>query len=226
MSFFPEGSNDVVGPDSHHRRPMKIGPFLPDALRDLMDRARHRVMPDRSPADPTWSLTTAQPGDMTSALASLDRIRDDCRRMVTRRASLSAGAAIVPLPLLDVGTDIAILLKLLPRINERFGLTPEQIASLDVESKRLVMMFASSVGSLLVGRLVTREIVVRMLMKMGVRLTAAGVVKYVPLLGQALSASLSFGAMKLLGNRHVDDCYEVARRTLVSRSAAVDITGT
>ena len=153
--------------------------------------------------------------DVATALAQLDRIRDDCRAIVTRRATMSATAAVVPIPGLDIGTDVAILIALLPRINEKFGLAPHQIDALDVETKRVVMMFVSSVGSNLIGRLVTRDLVIKLLMRMGVRVTTKGVVRYVPLIGQAISASLSFGAMKLLGNRHVDDCYEVARRALL-----------
>lgn len=188
-------------------------------LRDLIDRTRSRMASRSLPGGGT-SLVTV---DVAASLAELDRVRADCHRLVTRRATWSAGAAVIPLPGLDVGTDLAILLKLLPTINERFGLTPQQVDQLDVESKRLVMVFAGSVGSLLIGRLVTREVVLKMLMKMGVRITTAGIVKFVPLLGQALSASLSFGAMKLLGDKHVEDCYEVARRTLLARSDIVDI---
>ena len=198
-------------------------------LRDLVERARSRVAShsasrSRSSSARASVVTAAVAAD----IAELDRIRAECHRLVTRRASWSAGAAVIPLPGLDVGTDLAILLKLLPKINERFGLTPQQIDQLDVESKRRVMVFASGVGSMLIGRLVTRELVVRLLMRMGVRITAAGVVKYVPLLGSALAASLSFGAMKLLGDRHVEDCYEVARRTLLAQARdstdIVDIT--
>ena len=151
------------------------------------------------------------------ALHSLDAIRDHCRALVTRRAALSAGAAVVPLPGLDVGTDVAILIKLLPKINEQFGLTPEQIDQLDSDTKSVVMMFITGLGSSLVGRFITRELVIKVLMKLGVRITTKGIVKFVPLMGQALSASISFGAMKLLGNQHIDECYEVARRTLVQR---------
>jgi len=39
----------------------------------------------------------------------------------------------------------------------------------------------------------------------------------VPILGQALAASISFGAMKLLGNAHVDDCYAVAKKALLAQ---------
>ena len=183
---------------------------------DTARRIRARLKttdPSSAQAAPTVALTP----DVERALEQLDTIRDDCRRLVLRRASLSAGVAVVPLPGLDVGTDIAILLKLLPRINERFGLTPQQIEALDPETKRVVLMFVGSVGSTLVGRLITRDLVMKVLMKMGVRVTTKGIVKFVPLIGQAVSASISFGAMKILGDRHVDDCYRVARQALLER---------
>jgi uncharacterized protein (DUF697 family) len=188
---------------------------------DTVRRARASVTGDRSRRT-TMVASPLSGHDVATALKQLDAIRTQCRAMVTRRASLSAGVAIVPIPGLDIGTDVAILLQLLPRINEKFGLTPTQIEQLDVETKRVVMMFISAVGSNLIGRLITRELVAKLLMKMGVRLTTQGVVKYVPLLGQALSASLSFGAMRLLGNRHIDDCYEVARRALLEAVAPAD----
>ena len=196
--------------DAHGNR-MKHDAQLAEAFWNVVRRAREAV----SPSKPAEVPSIVDPSD---GLRQLDAIRDECRALVTRRATLSAGAAVVPVPGLDIGTDVAILLKLLPRINEKFGLSPEQIEGLDTDTKRVVMMFISAVGSNLVGRLVTRELVMKMLMKMGVRLTTQGVVKYVPLVGQALSASISFGAMKLLGNRHIDDCYEVARRALVERA--------
>lgn len=194
----------------------------------LVRRARPGKSSERAP--PT-EASLHQAATLTStetklALEQLDKIRDECRKLVTRRASISAGVAVVPIPGVDLGTDIAILLKLLPQINQRFGLSPAQIEGLDAETKRLVMMFIGSVGSVLVGRLITRDLVVKILMKLGVRLTAAGVVKYVPLLGQALSAGISFGAMKLLGNRHIDDCYEVARRTLLEHASPDLVTPT
>ena len=187
-----------------------------ELARSFWDTARRIGAARKTPATPPPAGSLSP--ESQRALAGLDAIRDDCRRLVTRRATMSAGAAVIPLPGLDVGTDIAILLKLLPEINERFGLTPAQIDGLDAETKRVVMMFVGSVGSAVIGRLVTRDLVVRVLLKMGVRVTTKGVVKFVPLLGQALSASISYGAMKLLGNRHIDDCYEVARRTLLRQA--------
>ena len=41
------------------------------------------------------------------SLAELDRIRDECKSMVTKRSAVSAGAAAIPIPGLDIGTDVA-----------------------------------------------------------------------------------------------------------------------
>lgn len=43
--------------------------------------------------------------------------------MVNKKATASAAAAAIPLPGLDVGADVAIMLELLPAINRRFGLS-------------------------------------------------------------------------------------------------------
>ncbi len=192
-----------------------------DAVRRV--RAARRTEDPRIAPTPASPLATQQAFELPlqEALQRLDAIRDRCRTLVTRRATLSAGAAVVPLPGLDIGTDVAILIKLLPKINEEFGLTPEQIDKLDTDTKSVVMMFITGLGASLVGRLVTRELVIKLLMKLGVRVTTKGIVKFVPLLGQALSASISFGAMKMLGNQHIDDCYAVARRTLLETSRRV-----
>lgn len=171
--------------------------------------------PDAAPSS-TSLVAAALPTDLAAGLAELDAIRTRCRALVKRRATLSAGAAVVPLPGVDIGTDVAILMDLLPRIDEQFGLSAAQIDALDAETKRMVMMFVSTVGSTLVGRLITRELVTKLLLKLGVRVTTKGLVKYVPFVGQAVSASISFGAMKLLGDRHIDDCHEIARRALLA----------
>lgn len=207
--------------DDHHRMRTELAKSFWDVVRRVRDTRRSA---DSRPVPPrAGPLVLHEEADlsMQEALRRLDTIRDRCRALVTRRATLSAGAAVVPLPGLDIGADVAILIKLLPKINEEFGLTPAQIDRLDTETKSVVMMFITGLGASLVGRLVTRELVIKVLMKLGVRVTTKGIVKFVPLLGQALSASISFGAMKMLGNQHIDDCYAVARRTLLETSGRV-----
>ena len=56
-----------------------------------------------------------------TTLKELDEIKSACRKMVSRRALLSAAAAVV-LYRVDVGTKRHILCGVLPQINEKFGL--------------------------------------------------------------------------------------------------------
>ncbi|MFC4596861.1 hypothetical protein [Cohnella hongkongensis] len=134
--------------------------------------------------------------------------------MVNKRATVSAAAAAVPVPGVDVGADVAIMLELLPAINRRFGLSPEQIEQLDSAIKGKILVIISSIGSRLIGKVITKELVISLLKKAGVRITVKQATKYVPIVGQAVSAGISFGAMKYLGNSHIDECYKVCERII------------
>lgn len=145
-------------------------------------------------------------------LAELNALRDECKSMVTKRAGLSAGAAVIPIPGIDIGADVSLLVEMIPAINRQFGLTPEQINGLDPQVQKILLVAISSVGSGLIGRYVTKELVLQVLKRIGIRLATKSAAKFIPILGQALAAGISFGAMRMVGNSHVDDCYEVAKR--------------
>ena len=135
-----------------------------------------------------------------------------CRRLVTQRALLAAGVAMVPVPGLDWLTDVGVLVKLLPEINRAFGLSPEQIERLAPDRRLVVYKAISTGGGLLVGRLVTRELVIQLLKIVGVRLTTQQAAKFVPIAGQAVSAMLTFGALKYVCEQHIRQCMGVARQ--------------
>ena len=134
-----------------------------------------------------------------------------CRRLVTQRALLAAGVAMVPVPGLDWLTDVGVLVKLLPEINRAFGLSPEQIERLAPDRRLVVYKAISTGGGMLVGKLVTRELVIQLLKIVGVRLTTQQAAKYVPVAGQAVSAMLTFGALKYVCEQHIRQCQAVAR---------------
>jgi uncharacterized protein (DUF697 family) len=135
-----------------------------------------------------------------------------CRQLVTQRALIAAGVAMVPVPGLDWLTDVGVLVKLLPDINRAFGLTHEQIERLAPDRKLVVYKAISSAGGLLIGKLVTRELVIQALKVVGVRLTTQQAAKYVPVAGQAVSALLTFSALKYICEQHIRQCQAVARQ--------------
>lgn len=142
--------------------------------------------------------------------AEIDAAARRCRRRVTRRAMFAAGVALVPLPGLDLLTDVGVLLQLLPEINAEFGLTPAQIERLAPDRKVAAFKAVSIGGGMLVGRVVTRDLVLTMLRRVGVRLSAQQAAKFVPVAGQAVSAALTFSALKLICEQHIRQCIDIA----------------
>ena len=131
------------------------------------------------------------------------------RQLLRKRALVAGVAGAVPLPGLDWAVDAAMLTQLLPRINGEFGLTPAQIEKLDAREKERVQKAIAMVGSVLIGRVVTKTLVVRFARLLGMRLTAAQAAKYVPLAGQLVSGALGYAALRYLGEQHIRDCVRV-----------------
>ncbi|WP_386082461.1 hypothetical protein ACFIOZ_04295 [Vreelandella sp. F11] len=151
---------------------------------------------------------------MIESIEELEGIKQSCRSMVTKSSSLSAGTAVIPIPGLDIGSDVAILMRLIPKINQKFGLTPEQIENLDTESKLFVMTVISNTGSKMAGKYITKTLIMTLLSRMGVKVASKGVAKFVPFVGSAVAGGISFSAMKYMGNRHIEDCYQIALAAL------------
>ncbi len=155
-----------------------------------------------------WVLVPESP-------SQIEAVARQCRRIVNRRALMAAGVSAVPIPGLDWVTDVGVLLKVIPEINRAFGLTPEQVERLAPDRRMAVYKAISAGGGVLVGKLVTRELVLRALKIVGVRLSAQQAAKFVPLAGQALSAVLTFSALKFVCEQHIRQCMAVARQLML-----------
>ncbi len=105
---------------------------------------------------------------------------------------------------------------LLPDINEKFGLTPQQIDALHPNRKKYTLVAITGIGSRVIGSTITRKIVSLLLKRVGIKIAAKTALRYVPIVGQAAAAGLSFSAMKFLGNAHIEDCYQVIKQVLAS----------
>ena len=175
-------------------------------------------MPVFSLRGPKRLGSTAAPAQVLLALprnaAELDEAVKRSKSIVTRRAALASAASLVPVPGFDIAVDIAAVMKLIPAINAEFGLTPAQIDKLSPGKRLMVYKSIVAVGSLMIGKLVTKEIAIEVLKTVGVRMTAKQIGKYVPVAGQALSVALGFAAMKYVGHQHIKDCRRVIETAL------------
>ena len=61
-------------------------------------------------------------------------------------------------------------------------------------------------------RLVTRDLMLAVLKVVGIRLTAGQAAKVVPIAGQAVSAALTFSALKYVCEQHIKQCIAVSRQ--------------
>lgn len=134
------------------------------------------------------------------------------RRLLNRRALVAGAASVVPVPGLDWAVDAAMLSRLVPAINAEFGLTPAQIEALPPRKREQVQKAVALVGSVVVGKLVTKDLVLRMAAALGRRLTVQQVAKYVPLAGQAVSAIMGYTALRYLGEEQIKDCVRIAHQ--------------
>jgi uncharacterized protein (DUF697 family) len=162
-------------------------------------------MSTRSVVEPEWEVVPGLGQDLQAIAAW-------CRKRVSRRAMLAAGVAMVPVPGLDWLTDLGLLVKLLPEISAAFGLTPGQIERLAPDRRIVVYKAISAGGGLLVGKVITRELVIRMVSMVGVRLSTQQAAKFVPLAGQAISAALTYTALRFVCEQHIRQCMDVARQ--------------
>lgn len=156
-------------------------------------------------------------------LAELEAIRLECLSLVNQRSVVSAAVAVVPIPGLDVGADVAIMTRMIDLINQKFQLTAQDVGRLDPNTRQRILVLVSSMGSTLIGKYASKELVMLALKRVGVRMASKQAAKFVPLLGSAIAAGLSYGAMRWLGNAHVEDCYQVLKRAIEDQQHIVDV---
>ncbi len=133
------------------------------------------------------------------------------RSMLNKRALIAGFASAVPVPGLDWAVDAALLSRLLPKINAEFGLSAEQLDRLDPSHREKVQKAIAMTGTVLVGKFITKDLVLKAAKLIGVRLTAAQAAKFVPLAGQAVSAVVGYAAIRYLGEQHIKDCVRITQ---------------
>lgn len=134
------------------------------------------------------------------------------RKLLHKRALLAGAASAVPVPGLDWAVDAAMLSKLIPEINKEFGLTPQQLDSLTPQKREQVQKAVMMVGSVLIGKLISKELVLAAATQIGLRLTAKQLAKYIPFAGQIVAATVGYATIRYLGEEHMKDCIRVAQK--------------
>ena len=130
-------------------------------------------------------------------------LRQECRAMARRRALLAAATSLIPVPGIDLATDLALMTRVIARINEHFGLSEAQLGRLSSQRQALVYRLLANAGGTLAARLTTPLLVGRIVRLVGIRLTAMEAARLVPVAGQIVAAGIGYWSVNTVAMRHI-----------------------
>jgi uncharacterized protein (DUF697 family) len=124
---------------------------------------------------------------------------------------MSAANGLNPIPGLDIGVDVSLLISMAAQIIAAYGLREDQInytasADLAASTMKAIRQIAKPFAEYL-----AHEAIVLILKRLGTTFSAKSVTKVVPFVGQAVAASLGFTLTRYFGLQLVDDCEKAAR---------------
>lgn len=129
--------------------------------------------------------------------------------MARQRALLAAASSLVPIPGVDLATDLVMMKSLIERINEHFGLSAAQIATLSTPRQAILLGLLAEAGGTLTRRMTTPVLLSRILRLAGLRLSAMTLARLVPLAGQLVAAGIGYWTVNNLASRHIDQCEQL-----------------
>ena len=137
----------------------------------------------------------------------LEKKKTACKELVLIGAGTAAANGINPLPGVDIGIDIGILLTLFARIRKCYGLTDENLKSEEYLQTALplvnqVLKFSSKEGiEFLLKRYAKKQVV-------------KNVSKYIPFVGPVIAATMGYAITRMAGTEYVDTCHDLAKTIL------------
>lgn len=146
-------------------------------------------------------------------IEELNLIRQECLSLATQRSLISAGASALPIPLLDIITDIVIIYRLIPEINRKFGLDHGQIDQYDAKTKEIItksLIIAGGSKACMVGIKMTYRVLFTRMTKYAGRYLVREVANFIPMVDIAVGGIIGFTTTKLILDSHINMCHKVA----------------
>ena len=140
----------------------------------------------------------------------LARCRERAEAIVKRKSLMSSTASVVPIPGLDFGVDIKLMRDIIEDVNKLYGLDHKQVNTLGDDLRERIFAAAAIQGSQFIGKKVSSA-VLKIVIKDMAKRAAAKQTRWFPLVGQAISASISYYFMNKLGQDHIEKCEKVIK---------------
>ncbi|HHV8920116.1 TPA: DUF697 domain-containing protein [Staphylococcus aureus] len=152
-------------------------------------------------------------GAMPTTIKELNERRQRAETIVKRKSLMSSTMSVVPIPGLDFGVDLKLMKDIIEDVNKIYGLDHKQVNSLGDDVKERVMSAAAIQGSQFIGKRISSAIL-KIVIKDVAKRTAAKQTKWFPVVGQAVSASISYYFMNKIGKDHIQKCENVIKNVM------------
>ncbi|HLV40955.1 MAG TPA: GTPase [Brumimicrobium sp.] len=139
--------------------------------------------------------------------------RKIAEKIVVRHSALAAANGLNPIPGVDIGVDLALLVKMSKEVQTIYGLGKEQqefnLQFLDKKSAKFiaskVLQYTSRYGG--------REAIMLLLTKVGSTIATKTASKWLPFVGQVIAAGIGFKMTSWIGNDMINEAEEIAVET-------------
>lgn len=142
---------------------------------------------------------------MSQEVISMNEVSNkeqEARKLVTRKARLSSIAAALPIPFLDMGTDMKLMNDITDDIEEVFGLSHEKVSGTKDDLTLRAVVMGTSMGSEFIVKRITPFISKK------VKNNKLRKFRVIDIIGTVIGAVISYILMKKLGDKHVDRCVQ------------------
>lgn len=136
--------------------------------------------------------------------------RQQSEHLINNKALISSAVGVLPIPGLDIGVDIRLMTDIIEQINRIYGLSHKQVDNMADDAKKKVMFTVAKKGGDFVGKKLTTNLVSSIIKTIAKR-EVLKQSKWVPIIGQAVSGTISYFMMKKLGEAHIKKCEDIAR---------------
>lgn len=152
-------------------------------------------------------------GVLPTSKNELAERRKRAEDIVRKKSLLSSGMSVVPIPGLDFGVDIKLMRDVIEDVNKIYGLDHKQVNTLGDDVKERIMSAAAIQGSQFIGKKISSA-VLKLVIRDVAKRAAAKQTKWFPVVGQAVSASISYYFMNKIGKDHIQKCENVIKNIM------------
>lgn len=147
--------------------------------------------------------------------SQIEERKEEALELVKSKAKYSALAAALPVPLLDVGTDMKMMNEITDEIEEIFSVSHDEVTKYSDDMKTRAAVMISSVA----GEFAARKSIGFVVNKIGKKQrSSSGKFGIIPIATQGTTALVSYFLMKKLGEDHIAKCVDYLNSKIVDTS--------